>query len=297
MAKVIAVANMKGGVGKTTTSIILSDALSAIGGKRVVALDLDSQANLSWALLSPDGLESQAYASTMTRWLEDIIAGEDTKISDFLEDVSLKEERNWLPSWWRETVSPCLHLAVSNTDLRFAELEFEGPIENDVEKGLEPRLRTQIELLSSSYDYIVMDCSPALAALTRAGLRVADAIIVPTPLNQLCLTSALNFKTIALEKHLGITKTPLYMLATRVGAASGQSEASRVRASLQDGHRRKKWAFLQPEFPERVEYTRALDPPTSGPHQNLRSRYKSRVGDLKKFLESLEQQGVIQNDG
>lgn len=294
MGKVIAVANMKGGVGKTTTSIILADALSALGGKKVVALDLDSQANMSWALLSPDGLDALAEASTMTRWLKDKLAGQETRILDLLTDVSLQKEKTRLPNWWREHIKPCLHLAVANPDLRFPELEFEGPLDSEGSRTLERYFREEIQILSEAYEYIILDCSPALAALTRAGLQVADTIIVPTPLNQLCLTSALNFRSVALESYLGIKDTPLYMLATRVGAAAGKTEAARVREALRDGHKKKKWHFLKTEFPERVEFTRALDPPVSGPHQNIKSRYGSRIGDLKKFLENLEQQGVIQ---
>jgi len=293
--KKIAIANMKGGVGKTTTSIILADALSAIGGKRVLALDLDSQANLSWALLSPDRLDSHAPAATMTRWLEDAAKEQPSDMASKLEDVGLRPEREWLSSWWRPNIDPVLRLAISNTKLRFAELEFEGPKAVDERKALSEKLSNAVEALSDNHDYMIMDCSPALSALTRAGLRIADAIIVPTPLNHLCLSSLITFQEVALNELLEVSETPLYVVATRVGAASGKREAVDVRQRLREGERNGRWTYLSSEFPENVEYTRALNPPVSGPHQTLSSRYGKRRSDLKNFLKSLEDNGVISN--
>lgn len=294
--KKIAIANMKGGVGKTTTSIILADALSAIGGKRVLALDLDSQANLSWALLSPDRLDHHISASTMTRWLEDVLGGQKSDLSSKLEKVGLKPERNILPSWWRKSIEPSLHLAVSNTKMRIAELSFEGPIEHDQNTKLKEHLENALNALAPNYDYLIMDCSPALSALTRAGLRLADSIIVPTPLNNLCLSSLNTFQNIALKELLEIPDTPLFVVATRVGAASGKQEAMTIRNYLREGAKKGRWTFCKTEFRESVEYTRALTPPITGPHQTLRSRYGSKRSELKEFLQSLEDIGVLSND-
>jgi cellulose biosynthesis protein BcsQ len=294
--KKIAVANLKGGVGKTTTSIILADALSAIAGKRVLALDLDSQANLSWALMSPDKLDNHPEAASMTRWLECAACGQHMPLVDALEEVGLQPERSLLPTWWKPQTKPNLRLAVSNTNLRLAEVKFETASHGSSIDTLSDRLNHAVEMLSPNHDFVVMDCSPALGAMTKADLQIADLIVVPTPLNRLCLSSALAFQNVALERHLNITETPLFVVATRVGAAAGKDEAESVRKQLKIAERAGRWRLLSPEFPEKVQYTRALDPPNSGPHQTLKSRYGARQADLKNFLLSLQSHGIISND-
>ena len=76
--------------------------------------------------------------------------------------------------------------------------------------------------------------------------------------------------------------------------STGKEEARRVRDRLKEAERQGRWRRLDPEFPETVEYMRALDPPTLAPHQTLKSRYRGRVGDLKTFLLSLQDKGVVQ---
>ena len=292
--KKIAIANMKGGVGKTTTAIVLADTLSAILGKRVIALDLDSQANLSWALLSPARFNTQAPSSTMTRWLRRVREGREPSLSEALESVSLEPDPSLLPDFLKRKrrTSGVLDLAVSSTDMRFEELHFEGPLSNDPAQALSDRLSASLENLAGNYDYCVMDCSPAMSALTRAGLRIADTVVIPTPLNNLCRTSSLNFRRIALGQMLGVSARVLVAI-TRVGRSAGEKEQDQVRALLKNDEDAGEWERLDPEFKETVEYMRALDPPEMGRHHTLKTRYGSRRTDLKRLLESLAQKKVI----
>lgn len=289
----IAVANMKGGVGKTTTSIVLCDTLSAVAGKRVLALDLDSQANLSWALMSPGRFESVTSDRSISRWLEKVNDNQEPGLAEILEDVSLKPDRRWNGLGAPASLPALTHLAVAEPGMRFEEMAFEGPWHADPSSSLSRELARAITELESNYDYCVMDCSPALSALTRAGLRIADAIIIPTPLNNLCLQSAMNFQDLGLKRMLNVD-TPTFVLPTRVGMASGKGEAVHVRQLLKEGEQRRRWRRLDPEFPESVEYMRALNPPALGPHDTLKARYGGRRGDLKKFLDSLQDMGIVQ---
>lgn len=291
--KIIAVANMKGGVGKTTTSIVLCDTLSAVGGKRVLALDLDSQANFSWALLSPSRFAIVSRHRSLTGWLKQVNDDQPPSLTPILEDVSLQLDRNWNPLGAPGSPPAKTHLAVSEPGMRFEEMEHEGPAHADPATSLSRRLKEAIDKLEGNFDYCVMDCSPALSALTRAGLRLADAIIIPTPLNHLCLQSSATFQSLGLKRMLGLD-TPIFILPTRVGMSSGKGEASQVRDLLRDGEAKGKWKRLDPEFPESVEYMRALNPPAMSPHPTLKARYGSRRGDLKAFLQSLKSKGIVQ---
>ena len=291
--KKIAVANMKGGVGKTTTSIVLCDTLSAIGGKRVLALDLDSQANFSWALMAPARFQAVSPNASMTQWLSGIAGQKRAGLSGLLEDVSLKAERSWRPMRYQPQVPAEVALAVAEPGMRFEEMLFEGPLHDDPSGRLAKELDRAIREVEKNYDYCVMDCSPALSALTRAGLRIADAVVIPTPLNHLCLQSTLNFQDLGLRKMLDV-EAQTFVLPTRVGMSSGRQEAEQIRQLLREYEKQGRWKRLDPEFPESVEYMRALAPPAVGPHETLKARYGGRRGDLKKFLDSLQDKGIVQ---
>lgn len=293
--KKIAIANLKGGVGKTSTAVILADTLSALGGRRVLALDLDSQSNLSWALMSPSAFDDWPEAHSVKRWLDNLIDGKPSRLNATLTNVSLQPDKSFFSSLWRDHITPKVNLAVAQPSMRFSELSFEGPIHSEGAQRLSKHLNECLAELSEQFDYCVMDCSPALSALTRAGLQTADHIIIPTPLNNLCLNSTNTFFDLALDKMLNV-KASVYVVATRVGRSSGNDEANEIRLALERGEKNGRWQRLDPEFKELVEYTRALNPPELGPHQTLRSRYKSKVADLKKLLRSMIEKGLVEHE-
>lgn len=285
--KLIAVANMKGGVGKTTTSIILADTLSAILGKRVLALDMDPQANMSWALLGPSAFHAHAESSSMARWLDEAAKGERPRLTGMMEDVGL-----WGGAAQPNQKRSFLKLAVASTKMRFGEMEFEGPSHNDPSFKLTEQLNRALKEIRSNFDYCVMDCSPALSALTRAALRLADSILVPTPLNALCFESQEVFRTLGIRGLLNL-KTPMFVVRTRVGRSQGRDEQNIIATRLIDREAQGLIRQLSPDFVEGVEYMRALNPPELGPPRTLKSKYGDKVDALRAFGESLRANGVV----
>lgn len=152
--KVIAVANQKGGVGKTTTAINLGTGLAAIG-KRVVLLDLDPQGNASTGLGVPPS------ERRMTSY--DVLVGE-KPLGDALV----------------ETLVPGLTLAPSDPDLSGAELELaSAPRRSYRLRRAIQAYREALEARGEHCDYILIDCPPSLNLLTVNAMTASDSVLVP----------------------------------------------------------------------------------------------------------------------
>lgn len=146
MGKIIAVANQKGGVGKTTTSVNLSAAFAEMG-KKVLLIDCDPQGNATSGLgIEKDGLELSIY---------------DALINDTpMEEIIIQTQFG-------------LDVVPSVMDLAGAEVE----LVNLEDKQY--RLKKSVELVKEKYDYILIDCPPSLGHVTLNALTAADSVLLP----------------------------------------------------------------------------------------------------------------------
>ena len=147
MGRIIAVANQKGGVGKTTTSINLSACIAA-KGKKVLVIDVDPQGNTT----SGYGIEKNELENTIYELILGDCSIEDCIIKDIMPNISI------LPS---------------NVNLAAAEIEMIG-----VEKK-EFILRNEVDWIKDRYDFIIIDCPPSLSFLTVNAMTTADSVLVP----------------------------------------------------------------------------------------------------------------------
>lgn len=147
MARIIAIANQKGGVGKTTTAINLSACL-AERNKKVLTIDIDPQGNTSSGL----GIEKNKLNNTIYQ----MVIGECT-----LEECRLQTPIN------------NLDILPSNVNLAGAEIELIGV------EGREFILKKQVDKIRDEYDFIIIDCPPSLNTLTVNAMTTADTVLVP----------------------------------------------------------------------------------------------------------------------
>ena len=147
MGRAIAIANQKGGVGKSTTAINLSACL-AEKGKKVLAIDIDPQGNTTSGL----GVDKNNVENTLYELLLGEAEAKDTIVKDVVENVDL------IPS---------------NVNLSGAEIELIGVDEKEY------IMKKIIDKVRRKYDYIIMDCPPSLNMLTINALTAANSVLVP----------------------------------------------------------------------------------------------------------------------
>ena len=146
MGKIIAIANQKGGVGKTTTAINLSTIL-AKRGKKVMLIDTDPQGNATSGLGIEKELELSTYDLLIT----------DTPAEDIVKQTAIKN----------------LDLCPSNMNLAGAEVQLVSMMSR------EQRMKEKLDVIKNQYDFILIDCPPSLGLITRNAFTAADSVLIP----------------------------------------------------------------------------------------------------------------------
>lgn len=193
MGKVIAIANQKGGVGKTTTSVNIS-AILAKKGRKVILVDGDPQGNATSGL----GVDKNAENS-----LYDILVNE-VDINETLQDTCIKN----------------LKVCPSNVNLAGAEVELVNLMSR------EQRLKEKLDEVKDDYDYIIIDCPPSLGLITLNAFTAADSVLIPVQCEYYALEglgqliNTINLVKKHLNKNLAIEGAVLTMYDMRTNLSN-----------------------------------------------------------------------------
>ena len=193
MGKIIAIANQKGGVGKTTTSINISTIL-AKKGKKTLMIDADPQGNGTSGL----GIDKNVELSTY-----DILIN-DTKIEEAIKDTQIKN----------------LKVCPSTINLAGAEVELVSAEEREF------RLKKKLDEIKDKFDYIIIDCPPSLGFITLNSFTAADSVLIPVQCEYYALEglgqliNTINIVKQGLNKSLEIEGAVLTMYDARTNLSN-----------------------------------------------------------------------------
>ena len=193
MGKVISVANQKGGVGKTTTTVNLSTLL-AKKGKKVLLIDTDPQGNATSGLGVTKELENSVY---------DILVGE-IGFDETIQETAIKN----------------LKICPSNISLAGAEVELVSMMSR------EQRLKTKLDVIKDQYDYILIDCPPSLGLITLNAFTGSDSVLIPVQCEYFALEglgqllNTVNLVKKHLNKNLEIEGALLTMYDARTNLSN-----------------------------------------------------------------------------
>lgn len=193
MGKVISIANQKGGVGKTTTSVNIS-AILAKKGKKVLLIDTDPQGNATSGLGVEKSYEISIY---------DVLIGE-TEMKEAVQESQIKN----------------LKVCPSNINLAGAEVELVSMISREY------RLKEKLEEYKEQYDYIIIDCPPSLGLITLNAFTASDSVLIPVQCEYYALEglgqliNTINLVKKHLNKELEIEGAVLTMYDARTNLSN-----------------------------------------------------------------------------
>lgn len=279
MTAFVAVSNLKGGVGKSTTTMMLAEGL-ALRGKIILVVDLDPQSNASYMLLSKQRvLQISRGPNHVAAFLQGLVSGAPplafgNYVTQHASDIRELTQGH----------TGRVDLVSAVPKLRFAEFGFEREYVNrhaqaDADLFLAECLERGIHSLPTNYDVVLFDCSPAFSVTTRAALVASTHIVSPTIPDFLSVVGLADFVTFGLRDALKCDAKPHAVVVTKYRK---QDEAM----TREDERLRQKYKVVGPRIPLSNNVTRATEHARAGQLRLVREKYKGGLhGEVDRLAE------------
>ena len=279
-ARIVSVINMKGGVGKSTTTISLAETLAHHQRRRVLVIDLDPQTNASIMVAGPEKWNAMREAErTLDFYFESYIVQQKAKPFKSLIEKNVSDLKG----------KPDVALCASAPEFRIVERDM---IESFVKRGFQidmiqkwilERFANGLKTIMNDYDYILIDCPPGISLFAEAALIAADTILVPSIPDYVSRLGLITFRKRALrlinERRGGPSQ--LMVLATKYedGFSLHRSEASLLKDNLGD-------AMFDVRIPQNVDIAKAAE--WSETPRTFEQKYGSMANTIKKLGEEFQ---------
>lgn len=285
-ATTAAIANLKGGVGKSTTTVMLADGLAHFYGMNVLVIDLDPQANSSQMLLTERGVQAASDQGKGTHHLlGDFAADKPAAAAPFvmpnavsLEELRIAEEgderRGWISSL---PAHPQLRLR----ELGLEEEWYSGRgTPTTLSEALTKYFREAIAPLLPLYDVILLDCPPHLSPLARAGLALADVFVTPTIADSVSTWGTKQFSDWVGKFVTTDLPRRNFVLITRF---RDTKYARAIASDLREIYLKDRW--FGPTIPESVHVLNAMDRAAPDSYNTFRGKYAGVSSDVRRLAE------------
>jgi chromosome partitioning protein len=281
-----AIANLKGGVGKSTTTVMLADGLAHYYGMNVLVIDLDPQANSSQMLLTERGVQAASDQGKGTHHLlGDFVAGKPPAAAPFimpnavtLEELRIAEEHDERQGW--------ISSLPSHPQLRLRELGLEedwysrAGTPTTLSEALAGYFRKALAPILPLYDVILLDCPPHLSPLARAGLALADVFITPTIADSVSTWGTKQFSDWVGKFIAPDLPKRNFVLITRF---RDTKYARQVASDLREIYLKDRW--FGPTIPESVHVLNAMDRAAPDSYNTFRGKYAGVTSDVRRLAE------------
>lgn len=285
-ALTVAIANLKGGVGKSTTTVMLADGLAFYYGMNVLVIDLDPQANSSQMLLTERGVQAASdQGKGIHHLLASFMEGKPPSAAPFimpnavtLEELRFAEENDERQGW--------ISSLPSHPQLRLRELSLEedwyarSGTPTTLSGALTDFFREAFEPLLPLYDVILLDCPPHLSPLARAGLSLAETFVTPTIADSVSTWGTKQFSDWVGKFIAPDLPGRNFVLITRF---RDTKYARSVASDLREIYLKDRW--FGPTIPESVHVLNAMDRAAPDSYDTFRGKYAGVTSDVRRLAE------------
>ncbi len=285
-APIAAIANFKGGVGKSTTTVMLADGLAYYFGASVLVVDFDPQANSSQMLLTERGIQAAADQGKGLHHLIDQFRSKrppDAAAlvmpnSVTLEELRISEERDQRLGW--------ISSLPAHPILRMFEIDLEENwysakgTPSTLASALASHINTALQPLLPIFDVVLIDCPPYLSPLARAALMLADAYVTPTIADAVSAWGTKQFSDWVQANVAPEFAQRSFVVVTRF---RNTRYARQLESELRNVYLKDR--TFGPTIPESVQALQAMERAAPDSYNTMRGKYGSLRGDVRRLSE------------